>query len=578
MNLCKQKIPKFSKHKENYTLMTRMKTILCTLLSIGSMGLFAQQNAIDFDNIDDYAAAPNASGLIANSSALSMTMWVYPTNPSAGWPDFEGFAGFRNDANGDFYLLQLNSTTVEARFRNSSGVNYDLTYSGLNLNTWNHFVMTYDGTTFSLYHNGALQTSIAASGTISNTALAFNVGRVPFSTNFYLDGKLDEVSLWNTALTQTDVTNIYTGCGINSSSAGLKLLYNFNQGVANGNNAGVSTLIDGAGNINASLSGMSLSGTSSNFVNGVLGGGSSSISQVGCDSYTWAQNGMTYTTSGTYSHIIPNGSANGCDSIVYLNLTISSPNDINASVTACDSYTWNINGNTYTSTTTVTETLMNSQGCPYDYTINITIKNSSSSTDVIQSCEPITWMDGNTYSSSTNTPTHVLTNSVGCDSTITLDLTINSVINTVTDNGDGSFTADATGVTYQWVDCNNSYAPIAGETSQTFTPTQNGSYAVIVDNSDCADTSECVQVATIGLYELTQNFKVYPIPATDELIVQMDIQGAFTYQITDLLGKVIQTEVLNKERIDIQNLPTGTYFLEISNGEKFVYRNKFVKE
>lgn len=556
-----------------------MKTLFSIFLLLGSLSLFAQQNAFDFDNVDDYASAPNASSLIANSSAISMTMWVYPTNTAAGWPDFEGFAGFRNDANGDFYLLQLNSTTVEARFRNSSGTNYDLTYNGLNLNTWNHFVMTFDGTTFSLYHNGAFQTSIGASGTISNSILAFNVGRVPFSTNnFYMDGKLDEVSLWNTALTQTDVTNIYTGCGINASSTGLKLLYNFNQGVANGNNAGVTTLIDGAGNINATLTGATLSGASSNFVNGVLGGGSSSISQVGCDSYTWALSGMTYNTSGTYSHVIPNGSANGCDSIVYLNLTISSPNDINASVTACDSYTWNINGNTYSATTTVTETLTNSQGCPYDYTIHITIKNSTSSTDVIQSCEPITWMDGNTYTTSTNTPTHVLTNSVGCDSTITLDLTINSVSKSVTDNGDGSYTSDANGATYQWVDCNDSYNAIPGETAQSFTPTANGSYAVIVSNTNCTDTSDCFVVATIGLNELTSSFKIYPIPAKDELRVLTDLEGDFAYQILDLLGQIILKDSLPKEAIHIQNLPTGTYFIELVDGDQIVKRTKFVKE
>lgn len=558
--------------------MTWKKTTLAAILFFSSFVSIAQQNALDFDDVDDYASASNASALIANSNAMSMTMWVYPTNSAAGWPNFDGFAGFRNDANADFYLLQLNSTTVEARYRNSAGTSYDISYSGLNLNAWNHFALIYDGVTLSLYHNGVFQSSIAAMGTITNTTQAFNIGRLPFSTNFYLDGKLDEVSLWNTALSALEVSDMYNGCGINGSSPGLKLLYKFNQGVAGGNNAGTTTLIDGAGNINATLSGLALSGSSSNFVTGVIGGGSSTVSDVGCDSYTWSENGMTYTTSGTYSHVIPNGSANGCDSIVYLNLTISSPNDINASVTACDSYTWSINGQTYTTTTTATETLTNSQGCPYDYTLNITIKYSSSSTDVIESCVPITWMDGNTYSSTTNTPTHVLTNSVGCDSTITLDLTINAVLNTVTDNGDGSFTADASGVTYQWVDCNNSYAPLAGETGQTFTPTQNGSYAVIVDNSDCADTSACVEVATIGLEELKGEFKIFPIPADDELFIQAHIQGAYQFKITDLLGKELVRKELNNEPINIQFLPSGTYLLEISNGTNIVHRCTFVKE
>ena len=46
-------------------------------------------------------------------------------------------------------------------------------------------------------------------------------------------------------------------------------------------------------------------------------------------------------------------------------------------------------------------------------------------TDVITACEPYAWIDGNTYATNNNAATWTLTNAGGCDSVVTLDLTIN---------------------------------------------------------------------------------------------------------------------------------------------------------
>ncbi|MFM9050880.1 MAG: lamin tail domain-containing protein, partial [Bacteroidota bacterium] len=66
-----------------------------------------------------------------------------------------------------------------------------------------------------------------------------------------------------------------------------------------------------------------------------------------CASYTWSENGVTYTTSGTYTY-----SANCQD--YQLNLTIIPNNDITTTATACGSYTWSENGVTYTQSGTYT--------------------------------------------------------------------------------------------------------------------------------------------------------------------------------------------------------------------------------
>ena len=97
----------------------------------------------------------------------------------------------------------------------------------------------------------------------------------------------------------------------------------------------------------------------------------SSFSQISCDSYTWLINGQTYTISGQYMDTIPN--AAGCDSIVILNLTILNSTSATETQTACDSYTWPINNQTYTISGQYTDTIPNTAGCDSIITLDLTI-------------------------------------------------------------------------------------------------------------------------------------------------------------------------------------------------------------
>ncbi|MFK7784594.1 MAG: SBBP repeat-containing protein, partial [Crocinitomicaceae bacterium] len=114
--------------------------------------------------------------------------------------------------------------------------------------------------------------------------------------------------------------------------------------------------------------------------------------------------------------------------------------------TVCDSYTW-IDGNTYTnSNSSATYVLTNSQGCDSTVTLNLTITNSSSGTDTQTACDSYIWIDGNTYTNSNSSATHILTNSQGGDSTVTPNLTI-------TNSSTGTDTQTACD-SYTWIDGN----------------------------------------------------------------------------------------------------------------------------
>ncbi|RZJ36176.1 MAG: T9SS type A sorting domain-containing protein [Flavobacterium sp.] len=245
------------------------KLLLLTVVTIFSAAT-AQNNYLDFDGIDDSVIVPNASNLVANATAVSMSCKVFPRRISSGFPDFNGFAGFRNEANFDFYLIQLSSSDVEARFRNSDGIAFTITYTGLTLNEWTQFFLVYNGSTLKLYANDVEVGSIPAFGSVPAASLApadFQIGVVTYQAfNWYHDGKIDEVSLWDRELSPGDITAIVADGEVANASAetNLKLYYKFDQGIPYGDNLSETTLTD-VNATNGTLLNFALTGNSSNW-------------------------------------------------------------------------------------------------------------------------------------------------------------------------------------------------------------------------------------------------------------------------------------------------------------------------
>lgn len=201
----------------------------------------------------------------------------------------------------------------------------------------------------------------------------------------------------------------------------------------------------------------------------------------------------------------------------------------------------------------------------------------TTSTDIITACGSYTWINGVTYTSSNNTATDTLINAAGCDSVVTLNLTINTLPGTsVTDNGNTA-TASLAGASYQWINCATNQA-IAGATNQSFTATTAGNYKVAISSNGCSDTSDCINLTPTSLKETDweKAISIFPSPAEDMVTILFNklTPGNLNITIVDLQGRAVfhSEEIVaaanHKTNIDLSKLARGTYIIKIRNKDE----------
>ncbi|MGB0888088.1 MAG: T9SS type A sorting domain-containing protein [Vicingaceae bacterium] len=242
------------------------------------------------------------------------------------------------------------------------------------------------------------------------------------------------------------------------------------------------------------------------------------------------------------------------------------------------SYTSPSGNNSWNTSGTYTETI-SGNGCDTIYTINLNVGTPSSSTDMQNSCGAYTWIDGVTYSTDTNSVTHTLTNASGCDSVVTLNLTINTINTLVNTVGTTLFANNTSATSYQWINCLNNTI-ISGATNASYTATSNGDYAVIITEGSCSDTSSCETILTVGINDLEQNkvVNIYPNPVQNQLFIELNNEAITKLDIIDFSGKLILSKTdYTKKSVDVSNLPQGIYVLRIST-QNGITINRFIKQ
>jgi len=492
-----------------------MKNLILIFFILTSFSIFSQnaENALSFDGTNDYVtcALPNLFSDISNND-FTVETWV-KVNGSGTQRIF-----FAQSSTSEFASILLTGSNAPYFYVFSGTQQGVLSNTNLVTGQWHHLVCTWNASLglANIYIDGVLTTGGSSGISSTGTNNVMTIG-ARTDGNQLFNGELDEFAIWNKQFNQ---------CAVNSAMLSeytamqpdLIAYYNFNEGIAGSNNTGVTNLPDLSTNYSGTLLNFDLNGTVSNWVasgagitlENDLGGYQTTDVISACASYEWI-NGVTYTSNNniaTFTMI----AVNGCDSIISLDLTILEPVEVADEITACKSYTW---------------------------------------------------IDGNTYFSNNNSAQYIETAQNGCDSIITLNLTIENVNVTVNQLGDVILQAAySTADSYQWVDCNDNYTPLSGFTMSQFTATQNGTYAVIIEDNDCVDTSNCFVIDKVDLVDdFSLQVKVYPNPTSAVLNINVEQGLVSPFVVIDALGRIVYEDEIDKNlySIDFTFLDKGTY-------------------
>jgi gliding motility-associated-like protein len=459
-------------------------------------------------------------------------------------------------------------------------------------NNWHMVTMIRDGSNngiIKLYVNTLL---VATSAAGQNGSLTFNAAKMSFgseqewiTTGFststdqeYLNGNLDDIGIWNRALTQQEIeslynqenlTNLWSDGTTDQSSIQVQPMQTTTYSV---------TVSDGLGSCTDSIT-IQVNNPQINAGNAlsICEGDSTTLTATGASTYAWNNgvvNGQAFvpTVEGLYS--VVGTDTLGCSNSDTLFLDLLQPTSSSISPVNCVTFTAP-DGAIYTNSGQYVAVIPNNSGCDSTISINLTINSTSTGTDTKVACDSYTWIDGNTYTSSTNSATYVLQNANGCDSTVALNLTINKLngLNAGNDinacEGD-NITLSATGATsYNWTGVVSNgipFVPSVGTTIYTVTGT---------DDNGCTATD-----ALTVLVEYCLDIPGGISPNGDNSNDTWTINGLDQYPdakvyVFDRWGqKVFSGDATNPTwngTYEGKELPTADYYyiIELGNGEKF---------
>jgi hypothetical protein len=262
----------------------------------------------------------NYSGLISDANTFSANDLFFNINASD--------VGLKADKNGS---TLFSCSLPEVGFNNTPLVT-NQTFQG----TWKHLVLTVSNNSIKIYVNGILVGIVFSSASnIGYHAIKPVFGKITdgaYSIQF-LQGLLDDIGIWNRALTDCEIQDLYhSQLGFTTIDAGP------NQTVCKGD----SVTLNGSGGIFLSWN------------NGVI------------DSFPFAP-------LQTDSYVLTGADTLGCVGTDTVNITVLNPTTSTQSATALDSYTWQLNNQTYTQSGTYTATIPNAAGCDSVVTLNLTL-------------------------------------------------------------------------------------------------------------------------------------------------------------------------------------------------------------
>ena len=287
--------------------------------------------------------------------------------------------------------------------------------------------------------------------------------------------------------------------------------------------------------------------------------------QTICQGQNYNFGSQTLNTAGSYSEVFIN--SDGCDSLVNLSLTISPIYSLNQSISLCAGESLQIGNSNYTQSGNYQTILTSQAGCDSTINTQLTILGPLVTSEQQTICEGNYLVyNGDTLIIEADYE-YVFQAQNGCDSTHTIELTIETALNPIITETDGVLSTSALGDNFQWIDCNNNSA-INGAVTNEYTPINDGNYAVEITKNECTWMSDCFSFSTVSTSQINENeaYFVYPNPSNDflKLFVPKG-KSIASISIMDELGRIVAVREVTSaaNTIDLLKLEGGMYFLII---------------
>ncbi|MBS1150108.1 MAG: Flagellar hook-length control protein FliK, partial [Myxococcaceae bacterium] len=200
--------------------MTAATTVVAIFTLTGPGG------ALFFDGVDDLATL--ATSPLLDTPVTTVEAWVFLNSPTGAAVSMWGAGG-----NPDKYLLQFTSflgPQLTGRIVRGGAPGQNTVNAPLQMNTWVHLAMVYDGNNLSLYENGTQTASGSFPGTLGPTQgpMTLGIEEIFFGSATYMSGRMDEVRIWNVARTPAQLNASYNRL-LPTNAPGLIAYYRFDE-------------------------------------------------------------------------------------------------------------------------------------------------------------------------------------------------------------------------------------------------------------------------------------------------------------------------------------------------------------